>query len=303
MANSGQVTTGNAPRLIQLGIDDILEHFMKDYKGVGDMIFKSSQHGKAFVEAVQMAGMGLASIKGEGSPVEMDSVDQDWVFRWPVITYGKGCRITMEAIEDNLYQDLIPVYGQQIANSLVLTKDHLRANIFNSLSSTTGPDGQYYADTDHPLQAGGTTSNLLSPALSLGEDAIEAMVLLADNLKNPNGQISDINTRELIVPQALRFQADRIVNSKYRVDVADNTISAIYNQGVISKVITWKRLSSSTAFFLLTDAMKGFQTKVKRGVKTKQFEEPTTLSVITVATERYVNFLEDFRAVIYNAGA
>lgn len=301
MANSGRITTGNMPRLLQLGIDKIIDHYKADYKGVGSEIFKMVKAEKAFHEAVQLAGMGLAAVKGQGAPVEVDSVDQDWVYRWSIITYAKAARITMEAIQDNLYQDQIPILGQQIAMKMAITKDVLQAAVFNgAFANANTPDSQYIIDSDHPIQAGGTTSNLV--AVSMSEDAIEQMVLKADDLLLPDGQKSEYNTTDLIIPNALRFDADRIVNSRYKVDSGDNTISAIFNQGVIKRVIPWKRLSSSTAFFLLTDAPNGFMESNKKELTTDSFKEPTTFDVLVTAYERYVNLIEDFRAVIGNSG-
>lgn len=303
MANSGRVTTGNLPRLLQLGIDKVIDHFAKDYKGIGEEIFQKIQTEKGFHEMVQLAGMGLATIKGEGAPVQMDSVDQDWVYKWTVVTYAKAARISFEAIRDNLYEDLLPIYGQQCAKALAQTKDILQASVFNSLSSTVGPDASNYASTSHALQAGGTSSNLVSPAVAISEDAIEQMVILADNMKNPDGIVAMVQTKDLVVPTALRFEADRIINSRYRVNSADNTISAIYNQNVIQRVLPWKRLTSNTAFMITTDADNGFIHAMRQGVETDSFKEPTTFDVIVTAFERYVNFLADWRAVIYNNGA
>lgn len=300
MANNGRVTTGNLPRLLQLGIDEIIDHYKKDYAGIGSEIFEVVKTEKGFHEAVQLAGMGLASVKGQGAAVEMDSVDQDWVYRWPVVTYAKAARITMEAIQDNLYQDQVPILGQQIAEKMAITKDVLQAAVFNGMFATTGPDGQYYVDSDHPIQAGGTTTNLV--AISMSEDAIEQMVLASDGILNPDGIQSELVTQDLIVPQALRFEADRIINSRYRVASSDNTISAIYNQNVVKRVLPWKRLSSSTAFFLTTNASNGFMEVRRAGVTTDSFKEPTTFDVLVTAYERYVNLLADFRAVVGNSG-
>lgn len=302
MANSGKMNTGSTPRLLQLGLDKQIDHFMRNYKGMGDMVFKTINHDKGFFEAAQFAGMGLAALKGEGEPISLDSIDQDWVYRWTVYTYAKAARITMEQIQDQQYEELLPKIGQQQGQSLADTRDTLQANVLNGLFAAVGPDGQYLADNDHPIQAGGTGSNLASAA-TLSEDAIEQLVILADRIKNPNGIVGNYQTQDLIVPTALRFEADRIVNSKYRSSSADNDISAIYSQNVIKRVLPWKRLSSNTAFFLTTDAKDGFTCVRRSGVQTDSFKEPTTLDVIVTAYERYVNALIDWRGVVANAGA
>jgi len=52
----------------------------------------------------------------------------------------------MESIEDNVYQDLLPMYAKEIAKSLVYTKDEKRAEILNNATTSgeTGPDGKVY---------------------------------------------------------------------------------------------------------------------------------------------------------------
>lgn len=303
MANNGRVTTGSLPRLLQFGVDKILSHYAKTYQGVGSEVFTSVPAEKAFYEATQVAGMGYAAIKGQGAPVQMDSVDQDWVYRWPIIVYGKAARITMEAIEFNLYEDQIPILGREIAKGLAHTKDFNQAAVLNSAFATAGPDSKVMCATDHPIQAGGTTSNLLSPGLNMSEDAVEAMVILADKMINPDGLQADYSTQNLIVPVELRFETDRIVNSRYRVDSADNTISATYNQSVVKRVIPWKRLTDSNAFFLTTDAPDGLLIAQKEGVKTDSFKEPTTMDVLVTAYEMYRAFYAEFRAVVGSQGA
>lgn len=303
MANSGRVTTGNLPRLLQLGIDKILRHYDKTYEGVGMQVFTKVAAEKGFYEAVQVAGMGLAAIKGQGAAVSMDSVDQDWVYRWPIIAYAKAARITMEAVADNLYEDQIPILGREIAKGLAHTKDFNMAAVLNAAFSTTGPDGLCLCSASHTVQAGGTTSNLLTPGLNLSEDAIEQMVTLIDQMVNPDGLQSDYVSRNLIIPVQLRFEAERVVNSKFRVGTADNDISAINSQNTIQKIIPWKRLTDTNAFFITTDAPDGLMIAQKEAVKTDSFKEPTTMDTIVTAYERYRAFYAEFRAVVGSQGA
>lgn len=303
MANSGRITTGSEPRLLQLGVDKVIKHYDKTYKGVGSLLFNSVKVQKGFYEAVQIAGMGYAAVKGQGAPVQMDSVDQDWVYRWPVVTIAKAARITREAIDDNLYENQIPELGREIAKSLAQTKDYKMAEVFNTLFTQVGPDGQIYVSAAHPIQAGGTTSNILTPGINMSEDAIEQMVLIADQMVNPDGMVSDYQTQTLVVPNQLRFEAERIVNSRYRTATADNDISAIYNQNVIKNVVAWKRLTDVNGFFLTTDASNGFTIAERAGVTTDSFKEPTTMDVLVTAFERYLPFVQDFRCVIGNQGA
>lgn len=302
MANGARVTTGNLPRMLQYGLDKILDHLKDTYKGPGSMIFKDLKTEKAYFEAMQLAGAGLAALKGEGTPISTDSVDQNWVYRWPVYCYEKSFRVTFEAIDDNLYDDLIARFGKEQAKALQHTKDYLQAAVFNNaFADTARPDGKVLCASDHPLQAGSTADNTVS--LDMSEDAIEQMVIKANKIKSPDGLFGSVETRDIIVPVDLRFETDRVVSSKYRSGTPDNDISAIYNQGVINRVIPWKRLSDTDAFFITTNAEDGFTQITRQAVKTDSFKEPTTKDIIVSAYERYTPVCLDFRAVIGSAGA
>lgn len=300
MANSARITTGSLPRQLQYGLDAILKHLDTTYKGPGSQIFQEVKTEKGFFEAMQLAGMGMATLKGEGAPVTYDSIDQNWVYRWPILTYEKSGRVTMEAVQDNVYDDLLPEIGKQLAKGLAHNKDYQMATVLNNAFATTGPDGKVLCASDHPIQAGGTSSNTVT--LDISEDAIEQMIILVDKFYNPDGLLSDYETDTLVIPVDLRFEADRIINSKYRVSSADNDISAINNQSVIKRIIPWKRLTDTDAFFITTTADKGLTVASRLGVQTDSFKDPTTKDVILTAFERFVAFYQDWRCVVGSPG-
>lgn len=305
MANGSIATTNNLVRLLQLGVDDIIRHTERVYAGVGKQLFTAITHKKAFYEAYQIAGMGLAAIKGQGGEISLDSVDQNWSYTWPMVTYGKGGRITKEAIAFNLYEDLVSLYGKEIAKSLMVSKDAVLAALFNNLFSTTNtPDAVAPISASHPLQAGGTTSNILSPGMNFGEDALEQMITLVDNLKNPDGIESDYVPDTLVYHTALRFEVARVLGNPDRPATADRDINVVQRQGIIKRDVAWKRLTDQNAFFLMTDADKGFKVATAIAMETVSEKAPgTSGDILVYASETYVPFLEDFRAVIGSAGA
>lgn len=307
MANSSRITTGSAPRLLQYSLDKIIKHTDSNYPVMGDRIFeKVGTNGKAFYEVMQMAGMGLASIKGQGDVISFDSVDQDWVRTIPVICYNKAARITMEAIQDNVYESQLPFLGEEIRKSLNVTRDINMANILNRAfnSSYTGPDGQQLCDSDHPLQAGGTSTNVLGTAQDLSEDSLEQMVLLIDGFKNPDGLDSTTSSKLLVVPKELKFEACRILKSKGQTQSANNDVNAIYHRGDIEDYMVWKRLTDTDAWFVTTDLKHNGLILVRhKEVETKSFQEPFTFDTIVAAYERYVTSFVDWRCIAGTAGA
>jgi hypothetical protein len=167
MANSGKMVTGTSPRLLQLGVDKIIQHFSNQYIGEVDALFEKVNTEKGFYEIVQLAGMGIAGRKGEGDTLTYDSINQDFNPRYTIYTYEKSARITMEAQEDNQYEDMLERIGSELVKAHKYNRDYQGAYIFNNATSSglTWGDGVALLSTAHPLQAGGTNTNRLSPDL------------------------------------------------------------------------------------------------------------------------------------------
>lgn len=306
MANSGRHTTGSIPRSLQYGVDDFVKHFNNVYGNVGEKLFsKKDPNSKGFYESVTLAGMGEAARKGEGAAIQYDSIDQESNTRWAIHTYVKAARLTMESIEDNVYQDLLPMYAKEIAKSLVYTKDEKRAEILNNATTAgqTGPDGKTLLATDHPLQAGGTSSNRLGTDADLSEDSLESMIILVDGFLNPDGLKSMYNSKYLVVPTALQFEACRILKSKLQTGTANNDINAINHRGDIQDYMVWKRLSDSDQWFVTTDCDDSLIEVSRKGLQRQEHNDPYTFDLIISIYERYRMLFNDWRGIAGSPGA
>lgn len=306
MANSGRHTTGSIPRALQYGVDSFVKHLEEVYPSAGEMIFtKKDPNGKGFYESVTLAGMGQASRKGEGEAIAYDSLDQESNTRWGIYTWVKAARLTMESIEDNVYQDLLPMYSKEIAKSLVYTKDVNRAAILNNAftAGQTGPDGKVLCATDHPLQAGGTSANRLATDSDLSEDALEAMVILMDKFLNPDGLKSMYNAKYLVVPTDLKYEACRIMKNKYQTDSANRNIQAINMRGDVEDYLVWKHLSDGEAWFVTTDADDSLVEVSRKGLQRQEHKDPYTFDTVVSIYERYRMLFNDWRGIAGTPGA
>ena len=302
MANASRMTTGTSPRLLQYGLDKIIQHFDNQYIGEVDRVFTKVPTDKGFYEFVQLAGMGIAGPKGEGDVLTYDSINQDFNPRYTVYSYEKGARITYEAQKDNVYEDMMERIGKEIVKAHKYNIDYQAAAILNNCTSTTWGDGVALLSTAHPLQAGGTNSNRLSPDLDLSEDAVEQAVILVDNFLNPDGMNSMYRTKNLIVPVALKFTAQRIVKSKYRTATGDNDINVVANNGDVEDVIVWKRLTGNTTWFLSTDAQDGLMLAEREGIETWTFNDPFTRDNVVGSATRFRTLVGDHRAIAGTVG-
>lgn len=305
MANSSRITRASAPRVLQLGLDKVLDDVKDVYKGPGDSIFEAQTTKKAYLELMKLAGMGLASQRGEGEVITYDSVDQAWIYTLPIVTYEKSARITWEMIEDNLYENLLTRIGKEQMKAIDVARDTIEANVFNNafLSGVTYGDGSVLCSTTHGLQSGDTNSNRLTTDSDISEDALENMKLLADGMKNDDGILGDYEIQDLLVSKENQFEAHRILKSMLQVNSADNTTNALRDMGIIRNIIVWRRLTDTDAFFLTTSCEDSLILARRKEFFTQSSQDPYTFDTILTAAERYAVGVGKHQGVIGTPGA
>lgn len=296
-------TVSTLVRQAQLGLDKIINHVDKEYKGVGLEIFNVIEHDKAFYEFMQESGMGLAGLRSEGAAhLAYDSVDQDWVFRKKLMAYEKSARITDEAQRFNLYNDMIMRISKELQKAHRARMDYDMANVLNNgfdVTNYPGADGKALFSATHTISKSNTAGdNLLSQ--DFDADALEQMLIKVDNFLNPDGLHSDYMAKTLVFPVQLQFEVKRVLGSEFRPGVADNDINTVF--GTISKNMKWKRLTDPDAYFLLTDADEGL-CLVKNGkMESRVVQDPYTPDILMHTMQYYRAFFKDWRLGVGSAG-
>jgi hypothetical protein len=108
----------------------------------------------------------------------------------------------------------------------------------------------------------------------------------------------------MIVPSALQFTADRLMNSAGRVGTADNDINAIRNMGMIPGGYSINHfLTDTDAFYLITDVPNGMKHFERAPLTTKMEGDFDTGNVRYKARERYVFGVSDPRGIFASPGA
>ena len=227
---------------------------------------------KAYVEDVMMAGLGAASVKGEGAGVAYDSTSETYTARYVFETIALAFAITEEAEEDGLYGSI----GKRLARALARSYKHTIAtrvaNLLNNgfNSSYLGGDGVVLFSASHPLKSGGTGSNLLTNAADLSETSLEDLLIQIDNTTDDRGLPADLEAQALVLPTALRFVAHRLLNSNLRVETPNNDANAIKDMGMLPKgMVVDKRLTDTDAWFVTTDCSDGLKFIERKAPVTK----------------------------------
>ena len=276
------------------------------YEDEHTMIFDTESSDRAFEEEVMLSGFQEAPVKAEGAPVTYDTAQESWTARYTHETIALAFALTEEAMEDNLYDSISARYTKALARSMNQTKQVKAANILNNGFSTTYPggDGKPLLTTDHPTITGGDVKNEPSTAADLNETSLENALIDIAAFVDERGLKVNVKARRLIVPPALQFVADRILNTPGRVGTADNDINAVRNMSAVPDGYAVNHyLTDTDAFFLRTDAPNGLKHFVRTPVSTGMEGDFESGNVRYKARERYSFGWSDWRGIYGSPGA
>ncbi len=167
------------------------------------------------------------------------------------LKYTKGFKVSQELVEDDQH-NVISQMPRSLAKAVVYTTEYHGASVFNngfSTSYTSYGDGKPLFSTSHTRADGGTAqSNANTSGVVFSETNLETGRLALEKALNDKGQIVNFKADTLLVPVELRKSAQIITESTMRPGTANNDVN-VY-EGVF-KVIPWRYLTSTTAWFLL----------------------------------------------------
>ena len=269
-------------------------------------IFDTESSDRAFEEEVMLSGFGEAPVKGEGAAVTYDYAQETFTARYSHETVALAFSLTEEAIEDNLYDSISARYTKALARSMSQTKQVKAANVLNNgfNSSFPGGDGKELFATDHPTLTAGDQSNEPSTAADLNETSLENAMLDIAAFKDERGLKTNVQARKLIIPPALQFIADRLLNTPGRVSTSDNDINALRNMGMLPEGYTVNHfLTDTDAFFIKTDAPNGLKHFVRAPMSTGMEGDFETGNMRYKARERYSFGFSDWRGIYGSPGA
>ena len=269
-------------------------------------IYDTESSERAFEEEVMLSGFGAAPVKSEGSAVSFDDAQEAYTARYTMETIALAFSITEEAIEDNLYDRLASRYTKALARSMANTKQVKGAATLNNAfdSSFVGGDGLELCSTAHVLVNGSTFRNEPSTAADLNETSLENGLIDIAAYVDERGLKVSVRGQKMVIPPALQFVADRLLESTLRPGTADNDINATRNMGMLPQGYTVNHyLTDTDAWFMRTDAPRGFLHFERMPMSTKMEGDFDTGNVRFKARERYSFGYSDPRCVYGSPGA
>ena len=234
-------------------------------------------------------GFGAAPELPDGSPVSYQQGGVLFLQRYVYKVYGLAFALTKVLVEDGDHIRIGQVYAKHLAQSLIETKETLAANVLNRAfnSSYSGGDGVQLSSNAHPI-VNGTFSNLLTTAANLSQTSLEQMLIQVRQAVDNNGKKIRLQPTKLVVAPGNVFQAEVLLKSVLRTGTANNDINPVKSIGLMPEgAAVMSRLTSSTAWWVQTDAPEGLKLMMRRGLEKTMEGDFETDSMRYKATERY----------------
>lgn len=250
-------------------------------------------------------GFGAAPQLPDGTPVTYQQGGVLFLKRYVYKVYGLAFALTKVLYEDGDHIRIGQTYARHLAQSLVETKELLSANVLNTAfnSSYPGGDGVSLINTAHPI-VNGTFSNQLTTAAVLSQTSLEQMLIQVRQAVDNNGKRIRLVPRQLVVAPGNIFQAEVLLKSVLRTGNANNDINPVKSIGLLDEgAAVLSRLTSSTAWWVQTDAPEGMKLLMRRRLEKTMEGDFETDSMRYKATERYDVGFTDPRAMYGTPGA
>lgn len=220
-------------------------------------LFKVETSNQSIEQFTQVTGFGIMTELAEGEPIGFDEPLQAYNKTYRHRKFGKGYKITQEAIDDDKHRflkDCASNLGRSADETVEIEAALIWNRGFNA--SYTGPDGKTLFATDHPRVGGGTQANRPSVAADLDIPSLEAALTTFGGWTDHRSKLIRIPAKTLVVHRANAFNASEILGSTLKSDTANNAINAFkdkkHGMGLMDYFV-YQYLTDEDAWFLVGD--------------------------------------------------
>ncbi len=290
--------------ILNEAFDGVYDQRADEYK----QIFKEETGiARAYHEEPMLYGMSSAQLLPDANPVAYDAGGQLFNKRYTYDVYGLAFALTKVLVEDGDHIRIGSTYSKHLAQSMTETLETVAANHLNRAFTAgyTGGDGSILCVNSHLSLVGGdlaTTSNVLATSAALSQTSLEQMMIQIRQAADPRGKKIRLQPKKLIVSPSNMLQAEVLLKSVLRAGTNNNDLNPVKSMGLLSDVVVLSRATSTTAWFVQTDASNGLQVKWRRKVEKSMVGDFETDSVRYKSTMRFGSGWTDWRGVFGTPG-
>ena len=300
------MTKGDLGRAVFPGLNRMFGMSYKEHPEQYSRIFDVKKSNMNHEIDVSYSPFLLAQEQPETMGVHYDSSSKAHEKIYQHAAYGLGYIVSRQSIDDNLYAQIAADRTKALANSMRKTRETVAANVLNRAfnSNYVGADGIELCATTHVQSRGGTQSNTQDSASDLSENSLEQALIQIRQYKNGAGLPIDAREECLILPVALKYDAERILKNSMRPATADRDINAMVMSGDFPKgMVINNYLTDSDAYFIKTDVPNGLTFFERIALEFKQDQDFDTDNMKFKAYDRYSVGWTDYLGVWGSPGA
>ena len=267
---AGVINSGSFSKALWPGINAWYGDAYDEWEVQHTALFDQFTSRRAFEEEVGKSGLGLLSVKPEGSAITYDTMMQGFTTRYTHTEYASGMIITKIAVEDDQYDVIGPARAKGLARAVRATMETVGANVYNRAftSGYTGGDGSVLLGSSHSNAAGGTWSNIPTVAANLSEASLEQACIDIARFTDDRGNKIKVMPMSIHTAPENEFELNRILKSVGRVGTANNDGNMLKEMGKFPKgVFINYYFTSTTAWFIRTNVDNGMKHFVRSAPK------------------------------------
>jgi hypothetical protein len=213
---------------------------------------------KKYFDDVELVDPGLWSETDEGADIDLDDYSQGIITRYEPKKLAKRLIIPEELEEDSQYTEIYDA-TRMLATTCESTQDYDAVQVLNDAflgASLVSGDNVAYCSASHVLRGGPTVSNIISPALSPSNTAVQAMLIIAEKMPGTNAFIKGVKLLKIVCATNSKWRFKEILKSEQKDDTANNAVNAL--KGELSATpVSVPYMSSTTNFFGVTNVERG----------------------------------------------
>lgn len=245
----------NFADLLEPGLRHIFSDVFNRQESMLSVLFNMQESEKAVEHDLEMGD--IADFEQFAGTVPYDDLKQGYKTNYEHTEYARGFKVERKLVKDDLYAQ-INRKPQQLALAAARKREADGANVFNNAfnSGFTGGDGVSLCNSAHPSNVGGANQSNAGTS-SLSPTNVEATRRLMIAYKSNRDNNIQVSPDLLIVPTELDQTAFEIINSKGKVDTANNNVNFHYGK---YKLVVWNNwLTDATRWWMVdSQLMKMF---------------------------------------------
>lgn len=245
-------------------------------------------------------GFGTAPDLGDGQPVTYDQSGELFTQNYFYRRVGLAFALTETLVDDDDHIQIGRMMSEHLGKSMLEAEEIKAANVLNRgfNAAYVGGDGSPLFASNH-LGYGSTFSNLITGTMS--QTTLEQILQNIRNAIDARGKKIGLKGKNLVVPPALMMQARVLLKSALRTGTGNNDINPTSGD-LGDEPVVMSRLTSSTAWFVTTDAPRGLQFVWRHKVRNSMEGDFETNSMRYKAIARYAVGWTDPRGAWGSAG-